>query len=266
MIKDFFIVNTFIGEDTNINNPIIVPVAVFICQDTYSLQNMQDISMEINTKETIFIYPKNKNKFHAICFKNKTEVNTLCCGVFAAAKVINTLNPNLNKIIIDTNNCKYYAKLLNNNNVLVTFNIRNIKINSSKVFSHPYINILLKNNNVLSINKYNNTVIIETKYNNVFGNNILNTINCKSIIITSRSNTYEYDYLARFYNNTIEVRHMYNSVLIANYWYKKIKKIKLCGYLPQNKSYINTSTDNNVFSIECKCVIHSSGELLVDNI
>ena len=59
---------------------------------------------------------------------------------------------------------------------------------------------------------------------------------------------------------------MYNSVLIANYWYNKIKKIKLCGYLPQNKSYINTFNDNNFFNIECKCEIHSSGELLVDNI
>ena len=245
---------------------------------------MQNIAMEINTKETIFIYPKNKNKFNAICFENKTEINTLCCGVFAAAKVINTLNPNLNKITIDTNNCKYYVKILSNNNVLVAFNTKNSDFNISKVFIHPYINILLKNKHILSINKYNNTLIIETKYNNVFDNNILNTINYKSIIITSRSNTYEYDYFAQFYNNTVEINTieigprsgtnrfghhictMYNSVLIANYWYNKIKKIKLCGYLPQNKSYINTFNDNNFFNIECKCEIHSSGELLVDNI
>lgn len=278
MVKDFFIVNTFTNESNSINNDITTPVAVFICQEFHSLQTMQNISMEINTKESIFIHKKDnsdvkRNVFDAICFSSNKQISTHCCGLFAAAKVINSLNPKTKEININVNNNNYNVQVKPNNNVLVTFCIINDFSDIKRIFNLHYINLLFSRENIIAINRYNNTLIIETKYHNTL--DILNNFNFVSlcnqilvdtVIITSRSNEYHYNYCAQFYSNKNNIDIMYNSIIVANYWHKKIKEIKLIGYFPQSKSYISTFTDSILFNIECKCIINSNGELLVENI
>lgn len=278
MVKDFFIVNTFINESNSINNDITTPVAVFICQELHSLQTMQNIAMEINTKESIFICKKDnsdvkQNVFEAICFSNNKQTNTHCCGLFAAAKVINLLDPKIKEISININNNKYNIQIKRNNNILVTFYIMNNFSDIKIVLNLHHINILFNRENIVAINRYNNTLIIETKYPNTL--DILNSFNFVSlcnqilvdtVIVTSRSNEYHYNYCAQFYSNKNNIDIVYNSIIVSNYWHKKIKEIKLIGYFPQSKSYISTITDSILFSIECKCIINSNGELLVENI
>ena len=264
MIKDFFIVNTFTSTNNSIDNNLVTPVAVFICQAFHSIRTMQNIAMEINTKESIFIHKDNnsnikQNLFNAICFANNKQISTCCCGLFAASKVINLLDPKIKKITIDINNNGYNAQVKRDNNILVTLPNANL----------CYNNLLFNRENIVSINKYKNTLIIETKYPNipeVSLVSLLNNTSVDTVIITSRSYEYQCDYFAQFYRNKNNIDIMYYSIIIANYWHRKINKIKLIGYFPQGKSYISTFTDSILFNIECKCIIHSNGELLVKNI
>ena len=268
MIKDFFIVNTFTSTNNSIDNNLVTPVAVFICQEFHSLHTMQNIAMEINTKESIFIHKNNnsnikQNAFNAICFSNTKQINSCCCGLFAAAKVINLLDPKTKKITIDINNNRYNAQVKRNNNILVAF--PNIKI----YFNLHYINLIFNSDNIVSINRYKNTLIIETKYPNIQKFNLVslrNHISFDTVIITSKSYEYKCDYFAQFHSNKNNIDIMYYSMIIANYWHRKINNIKLIGYYPQSKSYISTFTNSKSFNIECECIIHSNGELLVENI
>lgn len=272
MVKDFFIVDTFTSVNNSTDNKIVTPVAVFICQEFPSTQIMQNIAMEINTKESVFINKNNNNSdskqnvFEAMCFSNNKQINTHCCGIFAAAKVINSLDQKIKKMTIGTNNNKYNIQIKPNNNVLITFYIINDFSDIKRVFNVNYINLLFNKENIVGINRYQNTLIIETKYPNISEFNILNTFGFDTVIITSRSDRYQCDYFAQFYSNKDYIDIMYNSIVVANYWHMKTKEIKLIGYFPQSKSYISTFTDSLLFNIECKCIIHSNGELLVENI
>lgn len=234
MAIDFWIVDTFSEEPLRGS-----PSAVIFVDDFNEEKLMQDIAMELNVPETVFVRAFNECDFEVSCFCPTAKGIHFGNGLFAASHVILSEGFSKNEVF---------------NLVLGTrmFEIRHMDRNFIKVrLSMPSINKIsmpdavtnaLRGENIVSVAESKGSLIVEVRSPKKLANLNPNTdmfryIESDMVIVTADTH-YEtdtdYDFCARVFAPKFGVVEDRITPLahsrLAAYWLNRIGKTELIGF------------------------------------
>lgn len=259
-IVDTFSKNAFQG----------VPSTVFFVEDLSNEELLQNISMEINTPETIFLKDLKNGDFESLCFTPKVKGLFLGNALFAAAKVIYE-KLKIREFNIISGIRIFAVKITESDQVQIRFST----VTLNKVSLPFNLNKALNDEIIVSLAECKDELIIEIRSPKRLSSltpniDVLSSIGYDSFIITTdthfETNT-DYDFCSKVFAPRLG---LYNELIspiantkLAAYWRNRMGQNQFVSALgSDNKtaySYIDYADDFTY--ITGNCIISASGTL-----
>lgn len=269
MAKKFWIVDTF-SENAFQGNPAAVFFVDHLDDNDALFQN---VAMEINTPETIFVKNLENGDFEALCFTPNSKGLYFGNGLFAAAKVINSQNPDLKEFKIIVGIRVFLINILENGSIKIRFST----VSVNKVPMPASLNAALDGEIVVSIAESKEELIVEIRspkrlFNLEPNIDILKTIDYNSFIITADTHyeqDVDYDFCAKVFAPRLGI---FSDIItpiayakLAAYWSDRIEKTELIGFQSSlNRSgYANINYGEEFTYLTGYCSISTEGSMLV---
>ncbi|MDR3224032.1 MAG: PhzF family phenazine biosynthesis protein [Holosporales bacterium] len=267
MATSFWVVDTFCDDVFR-----GTPSSVFFVDEFGDEGLLQNVSMEINTPETIFIRDLHNGNFESMCFTPNSKGLSFGNGLFAAAKIINEKNPDLKEFHIMCGVRVFAIKITDGGDVTVRFSA----ITLEKVPMPLKLPAALNGEIIVSIAKCKNELIVEIRNPNrltYLQPNIdtLLRINYKSFIITADTHyqtNVEYDFCAKVFAPKLGVFSDITTPIahskLAEYWASRMKKTSLVGLHTSNRrcGKTNIVVNKEFMYVTGRCEIVTEGEML----
>lgn len=265
-VMKFWIVDTF--SDKAFQG---VPAAVFFAEDLENDVLLQDIAMEINSPESIFIKERGNGDFESISFSPKAKGLFLGNSLFAAAKVINE-QTGLKSFNIISGIRIFLTEIDDSGKIKVRFST----VELNKVPTPPELNAALNNELVVSIAECKDELIVEIRSPKRLLNlspslDILSGINYSSFVITADTHyesDLDYDFCAKVFAPKLGIYHDIATPIscakLAAYWHDRIEKTDVIAFGGTGKESgkININYGQEFTHISGRCSISTTGELL----
>ncbi|MDR0942523.1 MAG: PhzF family phenazine biosynthesis protein [Holosporales bacterium] len=256
---NFWIVDTFC-DDVFCNNPS----AVFFIDEFGDDRLLQNISMEINTTETIFVKDLQNCKFEAMCFTPNSKGLYLGNGLFAAAKVICEKYPKLKEFDIRSEERAFNVKVLHNGEITICFPTIPLR----DVIKPIDLSAAFDEQTIVSVAECQNDLIVEMRdlkelFNLKPNLDALNKIDYKSFVMVAVENQTDggYNFCAKVCAPKLGI---FNGVTtpiayaeLAAYWANKINKAEFIGRAKSER--INVKYNSEFTYITSNCVISTGG-------
>jgi PhzF family phenazine biosynthesis protein len=265
-VTNFWIVDTFCKDIFHGN-----PAAVFFVDNISDSATLQNIAMEINTPETIFVKELENGNFESVCFTPKSKSLSFGNGLFAAAKVINERSRTTRKFSIICGIRIFVVSILDNGDISIRFST----VELEKIPIPTNLSAALNDEIIVSIAACKDELIVEmrspSKLLNMIPNlDILSSINYDSFIITTDTHyetNVDYDFCVKVFAPKLGIfRDMLTpiaSAKLAAYWTGRVNKVDLIGYQASNKkSYVYINYGHEFTNLTCSCVISAHGKVL----
>ncbi|MDR2459091.1 MAG: PhzF family phenazine biosynthesis protein [Holosporales bacterium] len=233
MVQQFWIVDTFSKRAFG-----GTPSAVFFTDERNNDDLLQNIAMEINTPETIFIRSVCDGKFEAECFTPYNSGMYFGNSVFAAAHVIFSQDPTLEKVTITCRNIDYEVSICDNGEITVRFASKQLE----KVSTPVNLSSALGGVIIVSIAKCGGELIVEVRSPSKLANllvnaNVLNNMGYDSFVVTTdahyNNGDVDYDFCANVYAPKLGIfRNIMTPISIAalaKYWHVRMAKSEMVG-------------------------------------
>ena len=266
MATKFWIVDTFS------NNALRgIPSAVFFVDNFEDESLFQNVAMEINTPETIFIKDLQNGDFESMCFSPRNKGLFFGNSLFAAAKVINQKTELKQFNII----CGIRIFAIEVNDLGET-NVRFSTVELNKVSTPINLNAALDDELIVSLAECKDELIIEIRSPKRLMNlspnmDILTSINYNSFIITADTHyetDLDYDFCAKVFAPRLGIfRDIATPIAcakLAAYWSERIEKTNLVAFVSgsENAGNVNINYGSEFTHISGNCVISTTGEML----
>jgi PhzF family phenazine biosynthesis protein len=268
METSFWIVDTFSDNVFRGN-----PAAVLFVDELSDCALLQNIAMEINALETIFVKELYDGNFEALCFTPKIRGLYLGNGLFAAAKVINDRKPAVRRFNIICGIRIFLVNILDNGDVSIRFST----VELEKVPIPTNLSAALNDEIVVSIAAGKDELIVEmrspSKLLNLSPNlDILGGIAYDSFILTTDTHyevNADYDFGVRVFAPKLGIfRDMLTPIAatkLVAYWTGRMEKKELVGFQPSSDktSYVSARYGSEFTNLTCRCVISVYGHILL---
>lgn len=261
---NFWIVDTFAKELFQ-----GIPSAVFFVENLYNDELLQNIAMEINTPETIFLKDLQNGDFESVCFTPKSKGLFFGNSLFAAAKVIYKKTRSKEFKIIS--GIRIFAvKITDSNQIQIRFST----VNLNKVTMPLNLDKALNDEIIVSLAECKDELIIEIRSPKRLINlnpniDILSNIGYNSFVITTDTHfetNADYDFCAKVFAPKLG---LYNSLIspiantkLAAYWFNRMNKNQfVSAFVSENRNtYSHIEYDDEFTYITGDCLISTSGE------
>ncbi len=271
MANNFWIVDTF-----NKNAFHGSPSAVFFVDTLDNEELFQNIAMEINTPDTIFVKDAKHNNFEVLCFSPNCKGMFFGNCLFAASEVILKQNPNLPEFNLIHGNIIYNVTKQEDGQIRVIFSSAEINKASMPASLHSALDSEL----IVSIAESDMDLIVEIRspkrvFNMTPNMDSLKTLEYDTVILTADTHyevDMDYDFCARVFAPNIGI---FNDIVspkahskLAAYWVDRMGKNKLIGYQSSDirEGYTNALYEDEFTYISGNCVITAVGEMLIKNL
>lgn len=263
---NFWIVDTFAKKAFQ-----GIPSAVFFVENFDNEELLQNVAMEINTPETIFLKDLQNGDFESICFTPKAKGLFLGNSLFAAAKIIYEQKKSKEFNIIS--GIRIFAiKITDSDQIRIRFST----VNLNKVTMPLNLDKALNDEIIVSLAECKDGLLIEIRSPKRLINlnpniDVLSSIKYNSFIITTDTHfetNADYDFCAKVYAPKLG---LYNSFIspiantkLAAYWFNRKNKNQFVSALvSENKNaYSNIDYDEEFTYITGDCLISTSGDFL----
>ncbi|MDR1289049.1 MAG: PhzF family phenazine biosynthesis protein [Holosporales bacterium] len=269
MATNFWIVDTLSRELLRGH-----PSTVFFVEDFCGDDLLQNISMEINTAETVFAKKVSADHFLCKCFSPNCQGMNFGNGLFAAAKVINLQDPSLMEFKITVDQRDIPIHILDDGAIRMMFDSARV----DKAVVPTLLHSALTGKLIVSVAKCDSDLIVEIRspkkllnlspdidtFKRIHGYN--------SFIITSDTHyelDLDYDFCARVFAPKMGLFHdiltPIASVKLAAYWSDRMEKKDLVGFQPSpdRNCHVNLSYGENQTSVTGYCVISTEGQMAI---
>jgi len=249
------------------------PAAVCIIEDDHSDQWMLQVAAEMNLSETAFIR-KQPDGYGLKWFTPKKEVSLCGHATLATAHILweeGLINP-AEGIELQTLSGKLTANR-NGKVIILDFPSRKVSptgnnnsINQSIGDDPIFTNKFITENGTIYLLEYGDEEIVRGLHPNF--NELLKT-DARSVIVTSRSNSNEYDFISRYFAPAVGINEDpvtgSSHCCLAPYWAEKLGKVVLTGYQASLRGgFVQCKHMGNRVQIGGKAVTISKGELIVE--
>jgi PhzF family phenazine biosynthesis protein len=248
------------------------PAAVCIIEDDHSDQWMLQVSADMNLSETAFIR-KQTDGYGLKWFTPKKEVSLCGHATLATAHILweeGLINPT-ERIELHTLSGKLTANR-NGKVILLDFPARKVSpIENSNSISlaigdvPTFTNIFITERGTIYLLEYDDEKIVRDLHPDF--NELLKT-DARSVIVTSRSSSTEYDFVSRYFAPAVGINEDpvtgSSHCCLAPYWAAKLGKVILTGYQASPRGgFVQCKYIGDRVQIGGKAVTISKGELIV---
>lgn len=268
MAIDFWIVDTFSKSPLNGS-----PSAVIFFDNFNNETLMQNIAMELNTPETVFVKNFNEYDFEVACFCPTSKGLNFGNGLFAASHII--LSEARSKT--DTFNLVSGTRIFEAHRTRE--NLIRVKLSMPSVSKIPMpdaVTRALHGENIVSVAESKNALIVEVRSPRKLANlnpntDIFRHIDQDMVIVTADTH-YEtdtdYDFCARVFAPKLGVVEDRVTPLahsrLASYWISRIGKTDLTGYQDSKTGgYVKISCENEYVYIYGHNITITKGSLFL---
>lgn len=242
------------------------PAAVCILEKEYEDSVLQDIAMEMNLSETAFIKKVSDNKFNLRWFTPKTEVSLCGHATLASAYILweNNLVEDgeiffntLSGILIAKKNDEWIELDLPKGKLKKSegdeFLLDSFSISPKDIYESDIVY-------VLEFDKEEEIALLNPDFN------LLRKARKEEIIVTSKANNVNYDFVSRFFAPAIGIdedpvtgsAHCY----LTPYWIERLNKDEVLGFQASERTgYVKCKMNGDRVIIQGKAVIIFSGTL-----
>lgn len=266
MAKNFWIVDTFSKSAFQGTSSAVFFVDCF--DDELLLQN---VAMELNAPETIFIKDLQNGDFESICFSPKSKGLFFGNGLFAAAKVINQ-KTELRQFNIICGIRIFAIDISDEGGIDVRFST----VELNKVSTPINLHVALDDELIVSLAECKDELIIEIRSPKRLMNltpnmDILANINYNSFIITADTHyetDLDYDFCAKVFAPRLgvfrDIATPISCAKLAAYWSSRIEKTNLKAFIGSGQNIGNANIDygSEFTHVSGDCVISTIGEML----
>ncbi|MDR1365105.1 MAG: PhzF family phenazine biosynthesis protein [Holosporales bacterium] len=267
MTQKFWIVDTF-----SIRAFGGVPSAVFFVDEFGRDDLLQNIAMEINTPETIFVKRECNGAVEAKCYTPNYGGMHFGNSVFAAAKVILSKD-SIKETTITCDGITYEAVMCSDGKITIGFANEPLEKVSTPINMSSTLGGVI----IVSIAKCGRELIVEIRSPGKLANlsinmDILRTMNYDSIVVTTDahySGDVGYDFCANVYAPKLgifrDITTPVASVALAEYWHERMNKRELVGVqISATKCGQTTARrEPDITHVTGNCMIVMSGEMLI---
>lgn len=243
------------------------PAAICFSEKEYDDSILQNIAMEMNLSETAFIKKISDNEFNLRWFTPETEVSLCGHATLASAHILweNKLVEEDKEIFFNTLSGILIAKK-KGEWIELDFPKGKLKKSEGDIF-------LLNTFSISPQNIYEDDIVYLLEFNNEEeisllkpDFNILKKARKEEIIVTSKSNNLNYDFVSRFFGPAIGVdedpvtgsAHCY----LAPYWIGKLNKDEVLGFqVSRRTGYVKCKLNGDRVIIQGKAKTILSGKL-----
>ncbi|MDR1333157.1 MAG: PhzF family phenazine biosynthesis protein [Holosporales bacterium] len=268
MTRQFWIVDTF--SEYVLGG---IPAAVFFADENDDDTLLQNIAMEVNATETIFINQIGYGKFEAKCFTPNCRGMYFGNSIYAAAQVISSQAPELKNLSITCDGESYEVEIKNSEEITVEF--ANIPL--EKVPTPISLPAALDGVIVVSIAKSKNELILEvrspSKLANLIPNmDMLRSMSYDSFVITTDAHyngSVDYDFCSNVYAPKLgifkDIATPIAHAKLAAYWAARMNKTSFVGVQisHERKRYAAIRYEPDATYVTCRCAKVASGEMFV---
>jgi PhzF family phenazine biosynthesis protein len=242
------------------------PAAVCILEKDYEDSVLQDIAMEMNLSETAFIKKVSDNKFNLRWFTPKTEVSLCGHATLASAYILweNNLVED-EEIFFDTLSGILIAK---KKGEWIELDLPKGKLKKSEGDEFLLNSFSISPKNIyesdivylLEFNKEEEIALLNPDFN------LLRKARKEEIIVTSKSNNVNYDFVSRFFAPSIGIdedpvtgsAHCF----LTPYWIERLNKDEVLGFQASERTgYVKCKMYGDRVIIQGKAVIVLNGTL-----
>ncbi|MDR1390985.1 MAG: PhzF family phenazine biosynthesis protein [Holosporales bacterium] len=266
MATDFWIVDTFSSDSFQ-----GIPSAIFFVNNFDNEKLLQDVAMEINTPETIFIKELENGDFESMCFTPKVKGLYFGNGLFAAAKAINEKMGKKEFNIISGIRI-FSTSLCDSGEVKIRFST----VVLDKVTMPVNLDSALNDEIIVSIAESKDDLIVEIRSPKRLVNlapnmDILSGMRYNSFIITADTH-YEtdvaYDFCVKVFAPKLgvfsDIITPISNAKLAAYWSRRMEKVNLVGSRASlcNGGLANIKHEKEFTYVSGNCVISTRGTML----
>ncbi|MDR1034512.1 MAG: PhzF family phenazine biosynthesis protein [Holosporales bacterium] len=250
------------------------PAAVFFVEDFCSDDLLQNISMEINTTETIFVKKVDADRFLCKCFTSNYHGMDFGNGLFAAAKVINSQNLSLMEFRIIVDQKDILIQILSDGAIKMKFESANVE----KAVVPTLLHSALAGKLIVSVAKCDLDLIVEIRSPKKLLNlspdvDMFKRIHHYNSFIITTDTHYEtdldYDFCARVFAPKFglfrDVLTPLAGVKLATYWSGRMGKNDFIGFQSsrERNCYINLSYGEDYTFVTGYCAISTEGQMAI---
>lgn len=264
MATKFWIVDSF--SDTPFNG---VPSAVFFVDEAKDEVLLQNVAMEINTPETIFLRDLQNGTFESMCYTPKAKGLFFGNALYSAAKVI-AENRGLTQFSIICGIRVFQIEVLPNGEIKIRFST----VELAKASLPVNLNSALNEELIVSLSECKDELIVEIRSPKRLLNlnpntEILKNINYNSFVITADTHyetDLDYDFCAKVFAPKLGVYDNISTPIacakLAAYWTDRMEKTLLIASGGNGEKFSIEYTPEFTF-ISGFCAISTIGEMLV---
>jgi predicted PhzF superfamily epimerase YddE/YHI9 len=248
------------------------PAAVFLLDEFLDDSLMQNLAMEINAPETIFVKELSNGDFESICFCPISKGMNFGNALFAAGKIIQQdMHISKKEVNIIHNSEVFPITFLKDERIKIRFHT--VKVNKTRVPAG--LNDAIQGELIVSIAEAENDLIIElrgpSKLLNINPNfDILKTIDYSSVILTADTH-YDtasgYDFCSKVYAPKFGIFFSITTPIaftkLAAYWSQRMIKQNLIGrqISTSRGGHAEINLIDDSIDIITECVITTKGEI-----
>jgi PhzF family phenazine biosynthesis protein len=262
----FWIVDTFSKNQFQGN-----PASVFFVESFDNENLMQNIAMEINTPESIFLKKLQHGDYEAMCFTPNSKGLSFGNGLFAASEVIRSQYQDIKEFKIVSGIRVFIVQINPDSSITIRFST----VSVNKVSMPSELTYALEGEIVVSVCECKDELIVEIRSpKRLFNLNpnidVLRSIDYDSFIITADTHfeaDVDYDFCVKvfaprlgiFSDITTPIAH----AKLAAYWVNRIGKSTMTGFQssPNRSGYVNIDYKDEYTYITGKCSISTHGEM-----
>ena len=245
-----------------------VPSAVFFVDKFDDEVLLQNIAMEINTPETIFIQERTNGAFEAVCYTPTKKGLFFGNALYASSKVINE-TMKLTQFSIVCGIRSFLVDVSKDGKTQVRFST----IELEKVSTPVDLSVALNNELVVSLAECKDELVVEVRSPSRLFDlspnvDMLARMGYSSFAITADTHfetDLDYDFFARVFAPKLG---LYNDIIspiactkLSRYWADRIGKTELTASGRNGKVYVKS--ENEYTYITGNCIISSVGEMFI---
>ena len=263
MATKFWIVDTF-SKDPFCG----VPASVFFVNDFKDETLMQNVAMEVNSPETIFLKDLKNGTFESVCYTPRAKGLFFGNALYAAAKVINETTK-LKQFSIICGIRVFQVEIGKHGEIKVRFST--VELNKASIPVN--LSSALNEELIVSLSECKDELVIEIRSPKRLLNlnpntDILKGINYNSFVITADTH-YEtdlkYDFCAKVFAPRLGVYHSITTPIacakLAAYWMERMEKTDLVASDGEGERLSIKYTPEFTF-ISGYCSISTTGDML----
>ncbi|MDR1475817.1 MAG: PhzF family phenazine biosynthesis protein [Holosporales bacterium] len=269
MVTDFWIVDT-LSKELLCGNPS----TVFFVENFPDDGILQNISMEINTAETVFVRKESSNSFSCRCFSPRCRGMYFGNSLFAAAKVINSRNQSLVEFSLIVDQKVILIRILDDGAVRARIQSTNVK----KAVVPTFLHSALMGGLIVSVAQCDSDLIVEIRSPKKLLNlspdiDKFKRINYYNSFIITTDTHYEtdldYDFCAKVFAPKLglfyDILTPIASAKLAAYWSGRMGKNDFIGFQPSlgRNCYVILNYGEEFTFVTGQCVISTEGKMSI---